>query len=33
VGGLPIGLSLLGMRGTDELLMAFARHIAHVLGR
>ena len=33
VGGLPIGLSLLGTRGADELLMAFARQLAHVLGR
>ena len=28
VDGLPVGLSLLGARGTDELLIAFARDIA-----
>jgi amidase len=28
VDGLPVGLSLLGARGTDELLIAFARNIA-----
>ena len=33
VGGLPIGLSLLGSRGSDELLIAFARDVAHRLGR
>jgi amidase len=33
VGGLPIGLSLLGARGADELLIGFARHVAHTLGR
>ncbi len=32
VGGLPIGLSLLGSRGSDELLIAFARDVAHRLG-
>lgn len=33
VDGLPIGLSLLGARGSDERLIAFARHVAHALGR
>jgi amidase len=28
VGGLPIGLSLLGARGADEVLLAFARDLA-----
>jgi amidase len=28
VGGLPVGLSLLGARGADEVLLAFARDIA-----
>ncbi len=28
VGGLPVGLSLLGPRGSDEMLIAFAREIA-----
>jgi len=30
VDGLPVGLSLLGARGSDELLIAFAREVAHV---
>ncbi|MBI3301873.1 MAG: amidase [Deltaproteobacteria bacterium] len=33
VDGLPVGLSLLGARGTDEMLIAFGREVAHVLGR
>ncbi len=28
VGGLPVGLSLVGARGADELILAFAREIA-----
>jgi amidase len=28
VGGLPVGLSLLGARGADEVLLAFARDLA-----
>jgi amidase len=28
VGGLPVGLSLLGARGSDEVLIAFAREVA-----
>jgi amidase len=28
VGGLPVGLSWLGARGSDEVLLTFARHIA-----
>lgn len=31
VDGLPIGLSLLGARGADEMLLAFARQVATVL--
>ncbi len=31
VDGLPVGLSLLGARGTDEMLIAFAREVAHML--
>ncbi len=31
VDGLPVGLSLLGARGTDELLIAFAREIASAM--
>jgi amidase len=31
VDGLPIGLSLLGARGTDEMLLAFAREFADAL--
>jgi amidase len=31
VHGLPIGLSLLGMKGADELLIAFARDVAQAL--
>ena len=27
VDGLPVGLSLLGARGSDEMLIAFAREI------
>jgi len=30
--GLPIGLSLLGAKGSDEMLIAFAREMAHTLG-
>jgi amidase len=33
VDGLPVGLSLLGARGTDEMLLALAQEIASVLGR
>jgi amidase len=33
VDGLPVGLSLLGARGADEVLIAFARDVAHVIGR
>jgi amidase len=33
VDGLPVGLSLLGARGSDEMLIAFAREVAQVLGR
>lgn len=33
VNGLPVGLSLLAARGSDEMLIAFAREVAHVLGR
>jgi amidase len=32
VDGLPVGLSLLGARGADELLLAFARDVATALG-
>ena len=32
VDGLPVGLSLLGPRGTDELLIALARDVVHALG-
>jgi amidase len=32
VDGLPVGLSLLGARGSDEMLLAFAREVAHALG-
>jgi Asp-tRNA(Asn)/Glu-tRNA(Gln) amidotransferase A subunit family amidase len=32
VDGLPVGLSLLGTRGTDELLIAFALDVAHARG-
>ena len=28
VGGLPVGLSLIGARGSDEMLLAFAREVA-----
>ena len=28
VGGLPVGLSLLGARGADAMLLAFARDMA-----
>jgi amidase len=31
VDGLPVGLSLLGARGTDELLIAFAGEIASAM--
>jgi amidase len=31
VDGLPVGLSLLGARGTDEVLLAFAREVAGAL--
>jgi amidase len=33
VDGLPVGLSLLGRRGADEMLIAFAREVAHTFGR
>ena len=33
VDGLPIGLSLLGAKGSDEMLIAFARELAHTLER
>jgi amidase len=33
VDGLPVGLSLLGARGSDALLIAFARDIIQALGR
>ena len=29
VDGLPVGLSLLAARGADEMLIAFAREVAH----
>jgi amidase len=32
VDGLPVGLSLLGSRGSDEILLAFAREVAQHLG-
>ena len=32
VDGLPVGLSLLGARGSDGMLIAFAREVAQVLG-
>jgi amidase len=32
VDGLPVGLSLLGSRGADEVLLAFAREVAGALG-
>ena len=31
VDGLPVGLSLLAARGSDEMLIAFAREVAHAL--
>jgi amidase len=31
VDGLPVGLSLLGARGSDEVLIAFAREVADTL--
>jgi amidase len=33
VDGLPVGLSLLGARGSDEMLITFAREVTQVLGR
>jgi amidase len=33
VDGLPIGLSLLGPRGADEMLIAFSREVANAVGR
>lgn len=33
VDGLPVGLSLLGARGSDELLITFAREVTHAIGR
>jgi amidase len=33
VDGLPVGLSLLGPRGADELLIAFARQVVQAVGR
>jgi amidase len=32
VGGLPVGLSLMGAPGSDEMLIAFAREAAAILG-
>jgi amidase len=32
VDGLPVGLSLLGARGADEMLIAFAREVTQTLG-
>jgi amidase len=32
VDGLPVGLSLLGAKGSDEMLMAFASEMAHTYG-
>jgi len=32
VDGLPVGLSLLGAQGSDEMLIAFARELAHTFG-
>ncbi len=32
LGGLPVGLSLIGARGSDEVLISFARELAAVLG-
>ena len=31
VNGLPVGLSLLGARGTDEMLIEFSRELAYTL--
>lgn len=33
VNGLPIGLSLIGARGSDEMLISFARQVAVAVGR
>jgi amidase len=33
VNGLPVGLSLLGARGSDALLIAFAREVTHAVGQ
>jgi amidase len=33
VGGLPVGLSLIGARGSDEMLIAFASEVASARGR
>jgi amidase len=33
VDGRPVGLSLLSAKGSDEMLIAFARELAHTLGR
>ncbi|MCH7606724.1 MAG: amidase, partial [Chloroflexi bacterium] len=33
VDGLPVGLSLIGERGTDEVLIAFAREVAATMGQ
>jgi len=33
VDGLPVGLSLLGARGADAVLLAFARDMATALGQ
>lgn len=33
VDGLPVGLSLLGARGSDEMLISFARDVSQMLGR
>jgi amidase len=32
IDGLPVGLSLIGARGSDEMLIAFAREVAGALG-
>jgi amidase len=33
VDGQPVGLSLLGARGSDAMLIAFAREVTNALGR
>jgi len=32
IDGVPIGLSLIGARGSDEMLLAFASKVANALG-